>query len=326
MIPNSPQSDRVRGRLAPSPTGAQHLGNARTFLIAWLHVRSSNGELLLRVEDLDTPRTKSWANQQAIDDLLWLGIDWDQTAPMQSSRTDRYLDALEQLKRQELVYPCTCSRTQIEACSSAPHESFLDGVVYPGSCAERSAMDACKLDAQGHRYAWRFRFSHGTMQWIDDYLGPQQLDAKASLGDFIVARNYGPPAYQLAVTVDDHEQEINHVVRGDDLVFSTYRQLAIYRALGWEPPGWLHVPLVVGPDGKRLAKRHGDSRLSYWREQGIRPEQIIGSLARSLRLTQTDAPIGIQDLLSIAQNRQRWWLDIPKGPWVFDQDLTDPSA
>jgi glutamyl-tRNA synthetase len=164
------------------------------------------------------------------------------------------------------------------------------------------------------------------MHWIDDYLGPQQLDAKVSLGDFIVARNYGPPAYQLAVMVDDHEQEINHVVRGDDLVYSTYRQLAIYRALGWEPPGWLHVPLVVGPDGKRLAKRHGDSRLSYWREQGIRPEQIIGSLARSLRLTQTDAPIGIKDLLSIAQNKERWWLDIPRDPWVFDQDQTDPSA
>lgn len=312
-----PIARKLIGRLAPSPTGAQHLGNARTFLVAWLYIRSHGGQLILRIEDLDTPRTKSWANQQAIDDLHWLGIDWDAEAPLQSTRTERYWETLEQLKQQQRVYPCTCTRTQVEACSSAPHESNLDGVVYGGRCADRSVEDAERLDAQGQKYAWRFRFSSGLMEWTDDFLGPQRLDAKRYLGDFIVARNYGPPAYQLAVTVDDHAQEVSHVLRGDDLVFSTYRQIAIYDALGWSPPGWLHVPLVVGPDGKRLAKRHGDTRLSVWREQGIRAEEILGWIARSLSLTQDARPISIRELLEIARRVPEWWKQIPKEPTVL---------
>jgi len=323
VISDQGSSSKLRGRLAPSPTGAQHLGNARTFLIAWLHVRCQAGELVLRIEDLDTPRTKAWANEQAIDDLRWLGIDWDTTAALQSSRTDFYLEVLEELKRKQLVYPCTCSRTQIEACWSAPHESFLDGVVYSGHCASRSVEDSKELDAKGERYAWRFRFGEGTSQWIDDYLGSQRLDAKRFLGDFVVARNYGPPAYQLAVTVDDHFQKITHVVRGDDLVYSTYRQLAIYEALGWETPHWLHVPLVVGPDGKRLAKRHGDTRLSQWRQQGIGPERIVGWIAKSLGLTQTDAPISASDLLAVAIGLKDWWHRIPKEPWVLDGERAE---
>jgi glutamyl-tRNA synthetase len=308
----------LRSRLAPSPTGAQHLGNARTFVICWLYTRCHEGELLLRIEDLDTPRTKSWANQQAIDDLKWLGIDWDATAPLQSLRNSDYQEVLDALKQKQQVYPCTCSRSQIEACSSAPHESYLDGVVYSGQCTDRSAQDSERLDAQGLRYAWRFRMPQSLMTWHDELLGPQSLDAKRLLGDFIIARNYGPAAYQLAVTVDDHEQGITLVLRGDDLVYSTYRQLAIYSAMNWPSPSWMHVPLVVGPDGKRLAKRHGDTRLAEFRAQGFKPQQILGSIAQSLSLTNSDAPLSASDLLSIAKESPYWWEKIPKDPWVFD--------
>jgi glutamyl-tRNA synthetase len=316
----SPSSLLV-GRLAPSPTGAQHLGNARTFLIAWLFLRSQDGHVILRVEDLDTPRTKSWANAQAIEDLQWLGLDWDSLAPLQSSRGPRYSEVLDELKSRELVYPCSCSRSEIEACSSAPHESFLDGVVYSGHCAGRNAAYSQRLDAQGHPYAWRFRFEKGTMSWNDDYLGLQRLDAQTFLGDFVVARNYGPAAYQLAVTVDDHMQGVNHVARGDDLVYSTYRQLAIYKALGWQTPRWMHVPLVVGGDGRRLAKRHGDTRLATWRAQGKRPEEIVGWIAQSIGLSQTYAPLSASELLNLACQDPLWWQRIPKSPWVFDLDV-----
>jgi glutamyl-tRNA synthetase len=287
-------------------------------VICWLYTRCQEGELLLRIEDLDTPRTKSWANQQAIDDLKWLGIDWDATAPLQSLRNSDYQEVLDALKQKQQVYPCTCSRSQIEACSSAPHESYLDGVVYSGQCTDRSAQDSERLDAQGLRYAWRFRMPQGLMTWHDELLGPQSLDAKRLLGDFIIARNYGPAAYQLAVTVDDHAQGITLVLRGDDLVYSTYRQLAIYTAMNWPSPSWMHVPLVVGLDGKRLAKRHGDTRLAEFRAQGFKPQQILGSIAQSLSLTNSDAPLSASDLLSIAKESPYWWEKIPKDPWVFD--------
>ena len=318
MIASVASGRILRSRLAPSPTGAQHLGNARTFVICWLYTRCQEGELLLRIEDLDTPRTKSWANQQAIDDLKWLGIDWDATAPLQSLRNSDYQEVLDALKQKQQVYPCTCSRSQIEACSSAPHESYLDGVVYTGHCTDRSAQDSERLDAQGLRYAWRFRMPQGLMTWHDELLGPQSLDAKRLLGDFIIARNYGPAAYQLAVTVDDHAQGITLVLRGDDLVYSTYRQLAIYSAMNWPSPSWMHVPLVVGPDGKRLAKRHGDTRLAEFRAKGFKPQQILGSIAQSLSLTNSDAPLSASDLLSIAKESPYWWEKIPKDPWVFD--------
>lgn len=318
MIASVASGRILRSRLAPSPTGAQHLGNARTFVICWLYTRCHEGELLLRIEDLDTPRTKSWANQQAIDDLKWLGIDWDATAPLQSLRNSDYQEVLDALKQKQQVYPCTCSRSQIEACSSAPHESYLDGVVYSGQCTDRSAQDSERLDAQGLRYAWRFRMPQSLMTWHDELLGPQSLDAKRLLGDFIIARNYGPAAYQLAVTVDDHAQGITLVLRGDDLVYSTYRQLAIYSAMNWPSPSWMHVPLVVGPDGKRLAKRHGDTRLAEFRAQGFKPQQILGSIAQSLSLTNSDAPLSASDLLSIAKESPYWWEKIPKDPWVFD--------
>jgi glutamyl-tRNA synthetase len=315
------------GRLAPSPTGAQHLGNARTFLVAWLACRQAGGKLLLRIEDLDTPRTKIGAAEQAIQDLRWLGLDWDdssleQSVTVQSDRETRYAQIFEQLKASDLVYPCTCTRSEVEEAASAPHESVLDGTIYPGTCSHRTSNDSEKLERSGQKFAWRFRMPYGVRTWTDQLFGDQTLDAKEHLGDFIVGRSYGGTAYQLAVVIDDHDFGVNHVVRGNDLIFSTYRQCAIYEVLAWTPPAWLHVPLVVGTDGRRLAKRHGDTRLSMYREQGVPPGMILGYLAESLGLTSRVTPIQVGELLSTIGRDQGWLRRMTKNNIVFDANKT----
>ncbi|XZE20436.1 tRNA glutamyl-Q(34) synthetase GluQRS [Pirellulaceae bacterium SH449] len=315
------------GRLAPSPTGAQHLGNARTYLVAWLHARSQNGKLLLRIEDLDTPRTKTGAENQIFTDLEWLGLDWDSDGHdlgfvRQSDKWKRYTEVLEYLKQRELVYPCTCSRSEIDEAASAPHESFLDGVVYPGSCARYQVSDAARFDSQGLKYAWRFRFTKDSLvDWVDLLAGKQELIPSRALGDFVVARNYGPVAYQLAVVVDDHDAEISCVVRGNDLIYSTYRQLAIYEALGWRAPQWIHVPLVVGLDGRRLAKRHGDTRLSSYRDRGTPPETLLGALASSLGITRQDRPMTAQQILEQVRGTPGWLPRIPAEPFIWRESV-----
>jgi glutamyl-tRNA synthetase len=315
------------GRLAPSPTGAQHLGNARTFLVAWLACRQAGGKLLLRIEHLDTPRTKPGAAEQAIEDLRWLGLDWDaknheQSFTVQSIREERYAQVLELLKERDLVYPCTCSRSEVEQAASAPHESVLDGTIYPGTCSHRSSFDAADLDQSSLKYAWRFRMPSGVHEWADELFGVQSLNAKELLGDFVVGRSYGVTAYQLAVVIDDHDFGINHVVRGSDLIFSTYRQNAIYDAMGWSPPSWLHVPLVVGTDRRRLAKRHGDTRLSMYREQGVLPERIVGYLAKTLGLTNSVPSISALELLASLGPNNDWIQRMTRENIVFDPAWT----
>lgn len=291
------------GRLAPSPTGAQHLGNARTFLVAWLATRSVGGRLILRVEDIDTPRIKSWATQQAIDDLRWLGLDWDEGpdcggthAPyLQTLRASRYHTALQRLVASGVVYPCTCSRAEIQRAASAPHAG-MDGSVYPGTCAAWRAGD--RLPPEG-TYCWRFRVADRCQHYQDLILGPQRLQPCTQLGDFPLTRKTGDVAYHLAVVVDDAAMGVNQVIRGADLVPSTFRHLQLIDALGCAPPQYAHVPLVLGPDGRRLAKRHGDTRLSQLRADGIQPEAIIGWAAESLGLMPTAEAIKPSELLDV---------------------------
>ncbi len=275
------------GRLAPSPTGALHLGNARTFLLAWLSIRQSGGQLILRIEDIDSPRVKPWARQATLDDLRWLGLDWDEGpdiggphAPyVQTDRLDRYRKVLQRLIEAELVYPCDCSRSEIAAAASAPHESS-DGPIYPGRCRHRTTADAQSLDASS--FAWRFRTSDRACQWRDEVAGYQSCRVAPALGDFIVAKGDGTPAYQLAVIVDDWDMGVTEVVRGRDLIPSTFRQLELMQALDWSPPKYYHVPLMVGADGRRLAKRHGDTRISWFRQAGVSAQKIWGYLAWTL--------------------------------------------
>jgi glutamyl-tRNA synthetase len=297
-------------RLAPSPTGSQHLGNARTYLISWLFARASDGRVLLRIEDIDSPRVKPQAAKEAIDDLRWLGLDWDGEPVTQTLRLPLYEAALEKIKAAELVYPCTCTRSDIERAASAPHPEGAEPP-YPGTCSARCVADAATIDRS---YAWRFRVND-TPQFEDVFLGRVNLDLRRDGGDFVVWKLAGSPAYQLAVVVDDAATGVTHVIRGDDLVSSTPRQLLLYQALGLRPPRFAHLPLVVGADGRRLAKRHGDTRLSAMRQAGVTPDRIVGMLAWSCGWLNSPTSIMPRDLIS------RFDLaTIPRQPFVLTAD------
>ena len=301
------------GRLAPSPTGAQHVGNARTYLIAWLSARAAGGAVKLRIEDIDSPRIKPGAAEQALADLRWLGLDWDGEPVVQTARLAHYETALEALKCAELVYPCICTRSDVAAAASAPHAG--EEVTYPGTCAHRRAADALALRAEGKPFAWRFRVSDSPA-FTDLFAGEQRIDLARAGGDFVVWKSAGVPAYQLAVVVDDAAAGVTEVVRGDDLIPSTPRQLLLYRALGLSAPAFAHVPLVVGEDGRRLAKRHGDTRLSALRAAGVAPEALVGLLGWSCGWLERPEPISARELLP------RFRLNaIPPRPFVLTAEL-----
>ncbi|HXG61223.1 MAG TPA: tRNA glutamyl-Q(34) synthetase GluQRS [Planctomycetota bacterium] len=291
----------VVGRLAPSPTGSLHLGNARTFLWAWLSARSRGGKVLLRIEDLDTPRVKPGVVEKMIDDLAWLGLDWDGEVVVQSARRAYYRDIHARLGGR--LYPCRCTRADVAAAQSAPHEGDAEPR-YPGTCRTYAGPAVC----------WRFRVDPGPVTFEDRLFGSQSIDVAATVGDFVAAKEPDRPAYQLAVVADDVAQGVTEVVRGDDLLPSTARQILIYRALGATPPAWAHVPLIVGPDGKRLAKRHGDARIATLRQRGVSPERIVGALAEWSGLGSGKARPG--DLL------ERWsWERVSRKRVILTPDL-----
>lgn len=269
----------LRGRLAPSPTGVLHLGNARSFLLAWLDLRARDGEVLLRIEDLDGPRVKAGADQAAIHDLEWLGLDWDLGPVYQRPRLPRYREALESLARAGLAYPCVCSRKDVARAASAPHAGE-EGPVYPGSCRGRWTTAEQARAESGREPCWRFAVPAGESVTVEDrFLGPRSFPVDRQLGDFVIWKRDGEPAYQLAVVVDDADQGVTEVLRGDDLLPSAARQILLYRALEKSVPRFAHLPLVLGEDGRRLAKRHGDTTLRAFRERGVAAEELCGWLA-----------------------------------------------
>ncbi|HYG67917.1 MAG TPA: tRNA glutamyl-Q(34) synthetase GluQRS [Anaeromyxobacteraceae bacterium] len=296
----------VRGRFAPSPTGPLHLGNARSALLSWLAARSAGGGYVMRVEDLDGPRVRPGLEGRILDELRWLGLDWDEGPDVggphgpyrQSERGDRYAAALSRLRAAGLVYPCFCSRAEIAAASQAPHGPSDEGPRYPGTCRGLAPEEVARRTAAGRRPAWRFAVEPGPVRFEDAVCGPQAFDVAATVGDFVVARADGVPSYQLAVVVDDAAMAITQVVRGDDLLPSTARQLLLDRALGLEPPRFAHLPLVVGRDGERLAKRHGARSLGELREAGADPAEVAGLLAEISGLAPAGARLRPRELVA----------------------------
>jgi glutamyl-tRNA synthetase len=292
-----------RGRFAPTPSGQLHIGNVRTALIAWLQMRQAGGTFVLRIEDIDRPRSRpEWA-EQIVNDLRWLGLDWDEGpdvggpyAPYaQSSRGMLYAEALDRLERDGRLYPCFCSRAELLAVASAPHGIASEGPVYPGTCRHLTAQQRA-VKAARKRPSLRFAMPDRPIAFHDLAAGPQHFPPGAG-GDFVVRRADGIIAYQLAVVVDDAAMGITDVLRGDDLLDSTPRQLMLYEALGLPAPRFAHIPLLYGADGKRLAKRTRGITIGEMRSAGTKPEQIVGWLAFLSGLVERPEPLKAADLV-----------------------------
>jgi glutamyl-tRNA synthetase len=264
-----------RGRIAPTPTGDMHLGHARTFVAAWRRARDAGGDVVLRIEDLDPLRCRPEYAARAIEDLAWLGIRWSEGPVYQSRRRPVYLDAWRTLRDAGLVYPCSVSRRELRDAAHAPHDD--EEGAEPLFPPELRPPLGTGRDAESPAgFTWRFRVPDGeTIRFTDARCGAQALTAGEQFGDFVVWRRDDVPAYELAVVADDVAMGIMEVVRGEDLLRSTARQLLVYRALGATPPAWCHEPLLRDTEGRRLAKRHGSLAIRTLREDGMTPEAVL---------------------------------------------------
>lgn len=285
------QEGIIKGRFAPSPTGRMHLGNVFSALLSWLSAKSQGGTWLLRIEDIDPQRSKQEYAELIMDDLHWLGLDWDEGPYYQSERGDIYEHYLKQLTDNGLTYPCYCTRADILA-TQAPHES--DGrVVYKGTCRNLTpgvktgpAAIRMKVPSEGK----------GILSFTDGHYGMQTIDLTTHCGDFIVRRKDGAWAYQLAVVVDDALMGINEVVRGCDLLLSSPQQIYLAQQLGFAPPHFTHLPLLCNKQGQRLSKRDQSLDMAALRTSNT-PEEIIGMLAHAAGLQQSNEPITAQELV-----------------------------
>ena len=278
------------GRFAPTPSGRMHLGNVFAALIAWLSVRSRDGEMVLRMEDLDTQRTSGEFARILREDLAWLGLDYDRETPPQSQRSPVYDDYFEKLKQLDLLYPCYCTRSQLHSVN-APHLS--DGTyVYPGTCRNLTARERAAFD---RKPAWRVKVPDRIWTVEDRVKGTFSCNLATDCGDMVVRRADGIYVYQLAVTVDDAEAGVTEVVRGMDLLSSAPRQMYLQELFGFPHPEYAHVPMLLAPDGRRLSKRDRDLDLGVLRQR-VSPEALIGTLAFAAGLIDRNAPISAKEL------------------------------
>lgn len=294
-----------RGRFAPTPSGEMHIGNAWTALLAWLQIRSVSGNFILRMEDIDRPRSNPHLSRQIVDDLYWLGLDWDEGPDIggpygpytQSERLEYYEEALQVIQAKDRLYSCFCSRSDLLSAARAPHGLASEGPAYPGTCRMLTSEER-SLKAKNKQPSLRFLVEAESIYFHDGIAGDQLFDSSRN-GDFIVKRADGIIAYQLAVVIDDEMMNITNVLRGADLLDSTPRQIQIYHALGLTPPTYAHVPLFIGTDGKRLAKRNRDTSLAAIRSRGIPPEQLVGWLAWIGGLQSSLEPVAPKELIHL---------------------------
>jgi glutamyl-tRNA synthetase len=297
------------GRFAPSPTGPLHLGNLRTAMVAWLFARSAGGRFLLRIEDLDAVAARPEHEASHLRDLDALGLDWDGEVVRQSARRSLHDATVERLVGAGLTYPCYCTRREVLEAAAAPHGHDVEGR-YPGTCRDLSDDERSAREAAGRRPALRLR-ADGLVVTVRDRLHGEHADA---IDDFVIRRNDGTPAYNLAVVVDDADQGIDEVVRGDDLLPTTHRQVHLSALLDLPVPAYAHVPLVLGPDGERLAKRHGAVTLKGRLDAGERADDVRALLARSLDLASANERPSMSTLLDRFDPDR-----IPRGPWTLHQ-------
>jgi glutamyl-tRNA synthetase len=296
----------VRTRFAPSPTGDLHLGGAWTALASWVWARRLGGEFVVRIEDLDPTRTIHGSEARILEDLRWLGLDWDGMPIRQSDRAGFYESALGTLFRKDLVYPCDCSRAEISRVASAPHPGAGDDTTYPGTCRDRDRGRGMRRTP-----SLRVRVPDETLTFDDFIAGHFEQNLERDVGDFVLRRGDGAFAYQLAVILDDVASHVSVVVRGADLLASTPRQVWLARVLGAEPPRYAHVPLVVAPDGSRLEKRTFSPAIRALREAGMAPERIVGELAFGLGLTPTRDAITPRALADATGAKDIAWRTTP---------------
>jgi glutamyl-tRNA synthetase len=305
----------VIGRFAPSPTGPLHIGNLRTAMIAWLCAHINEGELLLRIEDLDRVNSKPEHEARQINELAQLGMTFGSHVIRQSERFDLYRDIVDGLRQQDLVYPCYCTRREILESTQAPHGPTIEGA-YAGTCRDLSTHERAEREQNGRPPSWRLR-TNNEQYIVDDVIaGP----TPTVVDDMVLLRNDGVPAYNLAVVVDDAAQGVTQIVRGDDLLLGSGRHIHLQKLLGYLTPQYVHVPLVVGPDGERLAKRHGAVTLEDLNQKGFGVTEVLGELARSIGID-VDRPNGVSELLA------GFSLDrLPRSPWTIPSDWGNDST
>lgn len=323
MKPFDPNSEAsVRGRLAPSPTGHLHLGNAWSFLLCWLAVRSAGGRLVLRMEDIDPERSRPHFAEEIMRDLAWLGLDWDEGPDLggpyapytQQERLERYAEVIEALTRLGRTYPCYCTRKELRTMASAPHLEDA-GPVYPGTCLGLDVAACRDREERGRRPALRLH-GEGETRFDDLLHGEVRLDWSQCGGDFPLRRSDGVISYQLAVALDDMDQAINLVVRGADILPCTPRQIFLFDLLHAPVPRYAHVPLLLDQDGVRLAKRHQSLELRALREMGISPRAVAGYLGHLAGLLPEGLAVAPTEIVS-----EFAWEKIPQGPVVLQDQL-----
>jgi glutamyl-tRNA synthetase len=304
------------GRYAPSPTGSLHLGNLRTALAAYASARARGLRFLLRIEDLDEARCRREFEERQLEDLAMLGIEWDDAPLRQTERGDVYTRALEELDRRRLVYPCFCSRKDIQEAASAPHGP--GGLVYTGTCSGIPRQEARGRMEAGERHSWRMRVQQAPKSFFDGFAGDTPIDLEAEGGDFVVRRADGFFAYQIACAVDDALTGCVEVLRGADLMDSGARQAYILAALNLPVPRYIHIPLMMGPDGRRLAKRIGSEDLTGFLSRGYDAVAIRSYLGHTLGLCERGERLAMEEVVA------RWDVRrLPRENVIFDEQILD---